>query len=60
VLEDWCGTHKIGPNYVKFKTSATNILITTFVCNENEAKVIGPNKLEDVETVGSAVEKIEV
>ena len=59
-LEEWCGKNKFGPNFIKFRTPATNIRITTFVCNETEAKVIDPNKLEVVEAVGCTVQEIEV
>lgn len=57
-LEEWCASRKFGPNYVKFRTPLTNIRITTFVCNETEVKVIDPNKLEVVETVGCSVREV--
>ena len=54
-LEEWCAARKFGPNYVKLRTPLTNIRITTFVCNETEVKVIDPNKLEIIESVGCKV-----
>jgi hypothetical protein len=59
-LEEWCAKNKFGPNYVKFKTPATNIRITTFIANETEVKVIDPNKLEVIEAVGCRVKEIEI
>jgi hypothetical protein len=59
-MEEWCGMRKFGPNYVKFRTSAANIRVTSFVCNETEVKVIDPNKLEVVDAVGCKVREIEV
>lgn len=47
-LAEW----KFGPNYVVCKTPLTNIRITTFFAGEAEAKIIDPNKVERVETVG--------
>jgi hypothetical protein len=57
-LEEWCASRKFGPNYVKFRTPLTNIRITTFVCNESEVKVVDPNKLEVIETVGCRVQEV--
>ena len=57
-LEEWCAARKFGPNYVKFRTPLTNIRITTFVCNETEVKVIDPNKLEIIESVGCKVREV--
>ncbi len=57
-LEEWCGVRKFGPNYVKFRTPLTNIRVTTFVCNESEVKVIDPNKLEVIESVGCRVREV--
>ncbi len=59
-LESCYGIRKFGPNYVKFKTPANNIRITTFVCGETEVKVIDPNKLDIIEAVGCKVKEIEV
>lgn len=58
-IEDWCGVNKFGPHHVKFRTPLTNIRITTFVCNETEVKVIDPNKLEVIETVGCQIKEVE-
>ncbi len=57
-LEQWCASRKFGPNYVKFRTPLTNIRITSFVGNETEVKVIDPNKLEVMETVGCKVREV--
>lgn len=57
-LEEWCASRKFGPNYVKFRTPLTNIRITSFVCNETEVKVIDPNKLEVIESVGCKVREV--
>jgi hypothetical protein len=57
-LEEWCGVRKFGPNYVKFRTPLTNVRITTFVCNETEVKVIDPNKVEVIESVGCRVREV--
>ena len=57
-LEEWCGATKFGSNYVKFRTPLTNIRITTFVCNETEVKVIDPNKLEVIQSVGCRVREV--
>ena len=57
-LEEWCGVRKFGSNYVKFRTPLTNIRVTTFVCNETEVKVIDPNKLEVIESVGCRVREV--
>jgi hypothetical protein len=57
-LEEWCGSRKFGPNYIKFRTPLSNIRITTFVCSETEIKVIDPNKLEVVEAVGCRVREV--
>ena len=57
-LEEWCGARKFGSNYVKLRTPLTNIRITTFVCNETEVKVIDPNKLEVIESVGCRVREV--
>jgi hypothetical protein len=57
-LEEWCGACKFGSNYVKFRTPLTNIRLTTFVCNESEVKVIDPNKLEVIETVGCSIREV--
>jgi len=54
-LEEWCGSEKFGPNYVKFRTPLANLRITTFVCNETEVKVIDPNKLVVMEAKGCGV-----
>jgi hypothetical protein len=54
-LEEWCGSRKFGPNYIKFRTPLSNIRITTFVCRETEVKVMDPNKLEVIEAVGCMV-----
>ncbi len=59
-LEGWSGTGKFGPNHVKFRTPLTNIRITTFVSNETEVKVIDPNKLEVVESVGCKIREVEI
>ena len=56
-LNEWCAKNKFGPNYVKFKSPATNIRITTFICNEAEVKVIDPNKLEIIEVVGCRIKE---
>ena len=57
-LEEWCGVRKFGPNYVKLRTPLTSVRITTFVCNETEVKVIDPNKLEVIESVGCRVQEV--
>jgi hypothetical protein len=57
-LEEWCGVRKFGPHYVKLRTPLTNVRITTFVCNETEVKVINPNKLEVIESVGCSVQEV--
>ncbi len=57
-LEEWCGVRKFGPNYVKLRTPLTNVRITTFVCNETEVKVIDPNKMEVLESVGCTVREV--
>lgn len=57
-LEEWCGVRKFGPNYVKLRTPLTNVRITTFVCNETEVKVIDPNKMEVIESVGCTVREV--
>jgi hypothetical protein len=57
-MEEWAGVRKFGANYIKFRTPLTNLRITTFVCNETEVKVIDPNKLEVVETVGCRVREV--
>ena len=59
-LNEWCAKGKFGPNYVKFKCPATNIRITTFICNEAEVKVIDPNKLEIIEAVGCRIKEMVV
>jgi hypothetical protein len=57
-LEERIAARKFGPNYVKFRTPLTNIRITTFFCEEAEVKVIDPDKLEVVETVGCKVSDV--
>jgi hypothetical protein len=57
-LEEWCGARKFGPHYVKLRTPLTNVRITTFVCNETEAKVIDPNKLEIIECIGCRIQEV--
>jgi len=57
-LEEWFAARKFGSNYVKFRTPLTNIRITTFVCNETEAQVIDPNKLEVIEAVGCTIREV--
>ena len=59
-LEEWCGVRKFGPNYVKLRTPLTNVRITTFVCNETEVKVIDPNKMEVIESVGCTVREVSI
>lgn len=53
-----CAARKFGPNYVRLRTPLSNVRITTFVCGENEVKVIDPNKLEVIEAVGCGVREM--
>lgn len=53
-----CVARKFGPNYVRLRTPLSNVRITTFVCGENEVKVIDPNKLEVIEAVGCGVREM--
>jgi hypothetical protein len=52
------GCRKFGSHHVVFKTSLSNIRITTFFCGEAEVKIIDPNKLEVVNEVGCEVKEI--
>lgn len=51
-LERWVAERKFGPNYVICTTPITNIRITTFFAGEAEVKVIDPNRVRLVKTVG--------
>jgi hypothetical protein len=51
-LDESIASWKFGPNYVKCKTSITNIRLTTFFAGENEVRMIDPRKLEIIDTIG--------
>lgn len=55
-IDSNCGGRKFGPNHVALKTPVSNIRITTFFCGEGEVKVIDPNNLEVVRTIGCKIQ----
>ena len=54
-LRSWVSEHKFGPNRVVCRTPLSNIRITTFFAGEHEVRVIDPNLVELVASIGCDV-----
>ena len=54
-LARWVADQKFGPNYVKCKTPANNIRMTTFFAGEHEVRIIDPDRVEFLECIGCRV-----
>lgn len=54
-LRSWVSEHKFGPNRVVCRTRLSNIRITTFFAGEHEVRVIDPNLVELVASIGCDV-----
>jgi len=49
---------KFGPHYVVFRTSLSNIRITTFFAGEAEARIVDLTRMTPVDAVGCSVEMV--